>query len=310
MIDVGRLIALIEQQGTVARIAVATTHGSTPREVGSSMMVTASGQEGTIGGGALEFHAVERARAMLTDGKTNVTRKALGPALNQCCGGAVTLVTEVFDAECFAEHPHLAYIRRISDGPSDIPPRINRAIEISQTANRPVPTIFHSGWFVEPTWRLRTEAVIYGAGHVGQALATVLNPLPDLNVCVVDQRSEWRDHLDRAIRSSPDPLRSLEDAADTALHFVMTHSHTLDLELCHRLLGRPFGEAFLIGSATKWARFAKRLAMAGHAKDHIARIVCPIGDPAFGKHPQSIAVSVAAQILGRSTTSQMIKDVG
>ena len=62
------------------------------------MAVWAGGQEGTIGGGALEFEAAARARAMLAgDAGDRLDRMALGPALNQCCGGAVTLLSEVWD---------------------------------------------------------------------------------------------------------------------------------------------------------------------------------------------------------------------
>ncbi|MBC7179561.1 MAG: XdhC family protein, partial [Roseovarius sp.] len=71
----------------------------------------------------------------------------------------------------------------------------------------------------------------------------------------------------------------------------------LDLELCHQLLRRPFASAGLIGSATKWARFRQRLAALGHTDAQISRISCPIGDPNLGKHPQAIALGVAAALL-------------
>ncbi|WP_323020585.1 XdhC family protein, partial [Pararhodobacter sp.] len=60
-----------------------------------------------------------------------------------------------------------------------------------------------------------------------------------------------------------------------------------------------FGACGLIGSASKWARFQSRLKALGHAPQDIARIRCPIGDPALGKHPQAIAISVAAELLAR-----------
>ncbi|MGA1209563.1 MAG: XdhC family protein, partial [Gemmobacter sp.] len=72
------------------------------------------------------------------------------------------------------------------------------------------------------------------------------------------------------------------------------------LALCHGLIGRGFGFAGLIGSATKWARFRARLGALGHAPEAIARISCPIGDPALGKHPQAIAIGVAAELIGRT----------
>jgi xanthine dehydrogenase accessory factor len=74
----------------------------------------------------------------------------------------------------------------------------------------------------------------------------------------------------------------------------------LDLELCHALLGHGFASLGLIGSATKWARFRGRLGALGHAAAHIARIECPIGDPSLGKHPQAIAIGVAAAFLSQA----------
>ena len=86
-------------------------------------------------------------------------------------------------------------------------------------------------------------------------------------------------------------------APQDAEHLILTFSHALALDLCHRLLMHGFRACGLIGSASKWARFRSRLAGLGHAPAQIARIRCPIGDPALGKHPQAIAISVAADLL-------------
>jgi xanthine dehydrogenase accessory factor len=89
---------------------------------------------------------------------------------------------------------------------------------------------------------------------------------------------------------------------------VLTFSHTLDLALCHALLGHGFRRLGLIGSATKWARFRSRLAALGHGAGAIGRIDCPIGDPALGKHPQAIAIGVAAAFLQeRGTVAEAVR---
>ncbi len=90
------LAAAIARHGRVARVVIATGAGSTPREPGTAMLVWSDGQSGTIGGGALEFQAVARAREALATGD-RCDKVPLGPALGQCCGGAVVLVTEVWD---------------------------------------------------------------------------------------------------------------------------------------------------------------------------------------------------------------------
>jgi xanthine dehydrogenase accessory factor len=95
-VDLATLRAAIAAHGPVARVVVAAVDGSTPREAGAAMLVWADGQSGTIGGGALEFAAADRARKALAEGRDRLDREPLGPALGQCCGGAVTLLTEVW----------------------------------------------------------------------------------------------------------------------------------------------------------------------------------------------------------------------
>ncbi len=72
-------------------VVITETRGSAPRDAGTAMEVTRDGIKGTIGGGALEFRAIERARVLLAQAREAEETVALGPGLGQCCGGAVTL---------------------------------------------------------------------------------------------------------------------------------------------------------------------------------------------------------------------------
>jgi len=81
------------------RITITKTAGSAPRDADTQMLVWADKSTGTIGGGALEWQAMATARAMLRDGRTShAATIPLGPALGQCCGGAVSLIWEAADA--------------------------------------------------------------------------------------------------------------------------------------------------------------------------------------------------------------------
>lgn len=269
--------------GAIARVLVVDVKGSAPRAAGTQMRVWADGFDGTIGGGRLEWDALKTARGMLATGQhARVDRYALGPALGQCCGGAVTLVTEVADKD-------LPLLRRV-EGDAPCPDKLTRLAQ--DGAARP---LLMSGWLLEPRAQNTQHVVVHGAGHVGAALASVLAPLPNLSVTVSDPRPEWLGLLDPRLHNRCP--HAVEDAPLDAAHFILTHSHDRDLELCHRLLTHDFRFAGLIGSASKWARFQTRLAALGHSKDQIARITCPIGDPALGKHPQAIAVSAASGLL-------------
>ncbi|MBM2575096.1 xanthine dehydrogenase accessory protein XdhC [Jannaschia sp. Os4] len=233
-------------------VTVASTRGSVPREGGASMTVTEEGQTGTIGGGRLEWEAAAHARAMMARGETRDRRTyPLGPALGQCCGGAVTLAFE---------------------------------------AGRPEPT--RAG---PPLW-------VWGAGHVGRAVVATMSPLADRPITWIDfDPDRFPDPAPDGVDTlaAAEPARLMPRAPSDADHLILTHSHDLDLALCHAALSHGFRSCGLIGSATKWARFEKRLRALGHAD--LGRIACPIGDPTLGKHPQAIAVGVAAALLRPGT---------
>jgi len=147
---------------------------------------------------------------------------------------------------------------------------------------------------------------IYGAGHVGRAIVQVMAPLPQFAITWVDTAADRFPSTDVTTLVATDPARAAAHAPDDADHLILTYSHEMDLALCHALLSRPFGSIGLIGSATKWARFRGRLARLGHSPAHIARIACPIGDPALGKHPAEIAIGVGAAMIAR--TDRRTKD--
>lgn len=158
-----------------------------------------------------------------------------------------------------------------------------------------------------------TPIWIWGAGHVGRALAGTLDPLPDLSLTWIDtapDRFPEGGPVPDARLVAQQPDRVVRHAPPEAHHLIVTYSHEIDLALCHGLLSHRFGSCGLIGSATKWARFRSRLRDLGHSDAAISRITCPIGDPSLGKHPQAIAVGVAARLLCELGTTQRLDDTG
>jgi xanthine dehydrogenase accessory factor len=293
MLDLAALTEAVRAHGRVARVVIASHDGSAPRETGTAMLVWADGQSGTIGGGALEHQATLAAR---TATATTVTRIPLGPALGQCCGGAVTLVTEVFEAATLPEGPIFA---RSLDG-SAMPLAVKRLLDRARAQGVLPQTQLLQGWLIEPVSQPARQLWLWGAGHVGRAIAAVMAPLPDLSITWIDIAPDrFPEVLPQGVSTlpAPDPALAVALAPKEAEHLILTFSHTLDLELCHRLLNHGFSQCGLIGSATKWARFRSRLSALGHSPGAIARITCPIGDPALGKHPQAIALGVATAFL-------------
>lgn len=306
-LDAARLSEVIARHGAVIRVVVAETAGSTPREVGAAMLVWAAGQEGTIGGGALEHEATEAARAMLASAAPDrLDRIPLGPSRGQCCGGAVALLSECWDAARLAALDGPVLARPLPDAGDQMPLPVHRILARARGEGvAPKPGIV-KGWMVEPLAPPRRPVWIWGAGHVGRDIVAVLAPLPGLQLTWIDtDRARFPDAIPEGvtIHATPTPGALVADAPQDAEHLVLTFSHALDLELCHLLLTQGFRRLGLIGSATKWARFRSRLACLGHGADTILRIDCPIGLPDLGKHPQAIAVGVAARILNETAVA-------
>jgi xanthine dehydrogenase accessory factor len=150
----------------------------------------------------------------------------------------------------------------------------------------------------EPLFTLQ----LYGAGHVGRAIARLL--------AGIDCRVRWIDEREEEFPAEPspphiqrlcvEPVEAEVGLADPGSFFlVLTHSHALDMAISEAILRRAdFGYFGLIGSATKKAQFMRRLADRGIAADDLARLTCPIGVPGIvGKEPEVIAVAAVAQLL-------------
>ena len=302
MFDRHALAQAIAARGPVARVVVAEVKGSAPREVGAAMLVWQDGQDGTIGGGALEFQAAQSARAMLAGCEVaRLDAIPLGPNLGQCCGGAVWLAFEVFH-----KAPDLApaFARPVTLGAGPMPLPIARALAAARRGE-PARAMLHNGWMIEPFSAPKTPVWIWGAGHVGRALVAVMAPLPDMEITWVDtDLARFPDDIPNGVRALPvaEITRAIALAPADAHHVILTFSHALDLALCDGLLRHGFAHLGLIGSATKWARFRGRLGAVGHSPAEISRITCPIGDTSLGKHPQAIAIGVAARMMRQMAT--------
>ena len=293
-----RLIESIEAEGAAALITLAETAGSAPREAGARMVVRPSGGfYGTIGGGELEFEALEEARAALAAGRGPARRRsvALGPELGQCCGGRVVWRVETFDKRDLDALAPLRAAER--EGPFVALARLG---EDGRFARR-LGDAPREGEQGEAFGEAATPLYLFGAGHVGRALALALAPLP-FAVRWIDPRADEFPKLAPAnvtMVAAADPPAELAAAPDGAFVVAITHSHPLDLAVVAEALRQDrFAYVGMIGSATKRARFHSQLRAAGIAEERIARLVCPIGVAGIaGKDPAVIAVAVAAQLL-------------
>ncbi len=301
-----RLTEAIEAEGSAALVTLSRVEGSSPREAGARMVVRPSGGfHGTIGGGALEFAALEAANEALRRGRGPALRRslALGPELGQCCGGRVEWRVETFDRRDLDELSALAIAESGASavisarlGPDG---RVQRSFG-SSASERKLMRLGDEGW-TERLGVLARSVYVFGAGHVGRALALALAPLPFAVRWIDPRRDAFPAHAPANVTliHTPEPASELARAPDGALIVVTTHSHALDLEIvAEALRGERFGYVGLIGSTTKRARFLSQMRAAGLTEVQLARLVCPIGVPGLeSKDPAAIAASTAVQLL-------------
>jgi xanthine dehydrogenase accessory factor len=300
------LIDAIEAEGLAALVTLARVEGSSPREAGVRMVVRPSGGfHGTIGGGTLEFAALEAASEALGRGRGPARRRslALGPELGQCCGGRVEWRVETFDERDLDDLSALAIAEGGASaalsarlGPDG---RVQRTLG-SSASKRRLARLADESW-TEPLGVLARAVYLFGAGHVGRALALALAPLPFAVRWIDPRRDAFPTHTPANVTliHAPEPSAELASAPDDALVIVITHSHALDLEIVAEALRvERFGYVGLIGSATKRARFLSQMRAAGLNEVQLGRLVCPIGISGLeSKDPAVIAASTAAQLL-------------
>ena len=313
-------------------VTVAIVEGSGPREPGAKMLVTASGQYDTIGGGHLEMCAVGLARAMLADASATarLERYALGPTLGQCCGGVVHLAFEKTGVELDAVLASLRQRRRedswrlsaidggvmsllldahgvivtaTADAGGDahaVAPASAPALD-RQRGTHVLRDATGRRWLADPCLAPRAHLLLFGAGHVGAAIVRMLGELP-CTVTWVDEREDMFPQSIPAnviVEATDMPEALAASAPPDASYLVMTHSHTLDQRLSEAILARAdVGWFGLIGSKTKRVQFERRMAARGLPQDRIDAMVCPIGLAGItNKLPAAIAASVCAQLL-------------
>jgi len=146
------------------------------------------------------------------------------------------------------------------------------------------------------------DAVVFGAGHVAQALVPMLAELA-FRVRWIDNRTELLASAPPAVRAEPlaDPLDALPTLPDGAEILVLTHDHDLDYRLVRALLADyRWRNVGLIGSRTKAERFRARLGRDGIPAALVDRLECPVGLAAVpGKRPMAVAIAIAAGLLQR-----------
>ncbi|EXL02532.1 xanthine dehydrogenase accessory protein XdhC [Aquamicrobium defluvii] len=253
--------------GRFALVRVAGTKGSTPRETGAWMLVSTLTTYGTIGGGQLEYMAIDKARQVL--GKSGdaptMLDVPLGPEIGQCCGGRVEVEIRLGD-----------------DG---------LASGLIREAEREEAMLPHF--------------YIFGGGHVGKAIAAAVALLP-VHAIVVETRASELEGIVSGVETmlTPMPEEAVRAAPAGSAFAILTHDHALDfLIVAEALKRRDAAYVGMIGSKTKKATFRSWfLKVADGTEEEFSHLVSPIGGEAVrDKRPAVIAALAAAEIMSALT---------
>ncbi len=141
--------------------------------------------------------------------------------------------------------------------------------------------------------------IIFGAGHVAQALTRLLVTLPCQTTCI-DPRKEWLVQLPEGVRTivSENPSKQVAKLPDSAFVLCMTQGHRSDLPVLAEIFisGREFPYLGVIGSKAKAKVLHRELIESGVSPEKVS-FHCPIGLPIGTNHPAEIAISIVAQLL-------------
>ncbi len=262
--------AFLNRRPDSVLVEVTDVKGSAPRDAGAWMLVARDMIFRTIGGGQLEYMAIDHARKILAGGRDTPMDVPLGPEIGQCCGGRVGLS-----------------FKRVNRGLTD---------ELVGKVDAEIAT--------------RPHVYVFGAGHVGDALASALSFTP-VRVVLVDTREAELMACDvPGVQTclSAMPEQVVRSAPPGSAFIVLTHDHALDFLIVTEALQR--GDAVyvgMIGSKTKKATFKNWLKREMGSDNLFENLVCPVGGAVVkDKRPEVIAALVAAEVLTAVLTSARV----
>ncbi len=302
---------LIRHNRAGALATVARARGSTPVPAGTKMLVGSEGWLiGSVGGGCVEadvigaaLDAQARRRPALLTHHLNAD---LAGDLGLSCGGTVDIFVEpliaddtylrVLDAAAAAESGLVRTATEWTSGP------LKTFESLSRAGPGAAATLTRDGRFMEERLRPAPRVLVFGAGHVGAAIARAA-AAAGFRVVVIDDRPEYAN----ASRFDAGVAVLAADVETALAHYrvtagdavvIATRGHRNDAEILARVAASPAGYVGLLGSRRKKIVVTKGLKAAGVPAKGLRRVRVPIGLPIGAVTPEEIAVSVVAELIG------------
>ncbi|HEX9475028.1 MAG TPA: XdhC/CoxI family protein [Candidatus Dormibacteraeota bacterium] len=285
----------------IALATVVETWGSSPRPLGSKMIVTRSGKmAGSVSNGCIEGAVFEESQKVLKAGKPRLA--AFGVAddvafsVGLACGGHI----EVFIQPLAPVHQRL--IEQLGQNrPATLRTNlVTGEAELSEGTPRGTELARRDGdWFIEP-FRRPAHLVIVGAIHIAIPLHR-LAKLMGYRVTVVDARAKFATkerfpEADELIVAWPDEAMKALTLDNSTYIVILTHDPKFDLPALRSVLGKDVGYIGAIGSRkTNENRFSA-LREEGFTEEQISRVHGPVGLDLGGRGAEETALGILAEI--------------
>lgn len=316
------IVHALEAGQSVELVSVLSASGSTPRGAGALLAVFPDGSTtGTVGGGNVEYEAVNLGRTLLRNGENALRsfRFVQGDAasLGMVCGGDVTLhfhhlpagdgetaavLRALLDAD--GKNADTWLVRRLEGE------RVTAMALADRAGCRRLPevpaeilrsrAVFRDGWFAVPVVRAG-RLYVFGGGHVSQALVPVAAAV-GFRPVVYDDRPEFADKAlfplaEKTVCGVFEDLSQALTVTPDDYVVIMTRGHKADYEVLAQTLRSGAKYLGCIGSKKKLAICRDRLLAAGFTAEEYARVHAPIGLAIGAETPAEIAVSVTAELI-------------
>src|SRR5881296_972996 len=310
--NIWRVAADLATAGTRGALAtVARARGSTPVPAGTKMLVGAEGRLiGSVGGGCVEAEVIgaallaqaQRRPALLT----HHLNADLAGDLGLSCGGTV----DIFVEPLLADEPYVRVLEAAATAEAGL---VRTATEwssarplktfepLARAALTGAATLTRDGRFMEERLVPAPRVFVFGAGHVGAAIARAA-AAAGFRVVVIDDRADYAD-----ASRFPGGVAVLAADVDVALTrypltaadavVIATRGHRNDALILERVAPSPAGYVGLLGSRRKKIVVTKGLKAAGVPAKSLQRVRVPVGLPIGAVTPEEIAVSVVAELI-------------
>lgn len=296
---VNRILNVWQSNKASVLISIIDKSGSTPRGVGTQMLVDEAGViTGTIGGGAVEKEAIDLAKSSLSTRKSftkNFDLNMKDSSLNMVCGGVLFLhflyvdralfekeITTI-DSKINSREPGFMVIDTVDNKLS----YSSSAIISTNTVSIPLP--------------VPDKVYIFGTGHVAQALVPVLSNI-GFSCTIIDNRAEFIDkslfpEAEDVILGDYENIESNVSLTAKDYLIIMTHGHTHDYTVLEQVLSKKQTYIGVMGSRRKREFVNSKLRLNGFTEEQIESIHAPIGLSIDAVTPEEIAISVAAELI-------------